>query len=417
MNGTTVFNRLVRRNFAVLVLDVAFYSIGFGCFDANTILPQFLQKMGAPPNLIGLIVGLRLLLIYASQPYAAHLLHGKSRVKPFVITASIVSRVPLFLLSLLIWWYGEHRVLVLSAFTLLIMLYAAGGGFVNIGWTELVGRVMPKDIRGRFFGTLQTAASLAALAAPLIVTYVLTHRSLQFPQNYALLLLLTALGMSLSLAMFLLVREPNAAFCNESNRNFVKHLRDILHLWREDCALRMVLIMQFLVAGAGLATSFYVLYARQRFDLSESYVAIYLTAQTVGSVVTGPFWALTADRVGALRAVRLVAWLSLLPPLTALIMPVAWGFMFVFGCVGMLNWWVGNAFINIILSIAPPDHRPTYIGLQQLMNLPAATAPLIGGLIVSWLGYPTAFTVAAVTVSLGIWMAYRIPAHQSSRAS
>lgn len=409
MSQPAIAPSVVRRNIIAIIGDVAFFMVGFSCVDPTTVMPQFLRELGASPKLIGLISGLRLLVLFAPQPYVAHRVHGKRRVKPFLVTACLIGRLPMFLLFLLVWFYGKNYALALWAFVFFSLLFIFTDGFSIVPWTEIIGKSVPEAIRGRFFGAMQTVSSLAALVAPVLVSKILSIRTLEFPRNYALLILLMATGLLLSLLMLLLIHEPDTPPQDDPDRTFWQHLRRIPTLWREDPALRWVLTTQFLLAGGGVASSFYVLYARERFGLPESYVAIYLTAQTAGAVITGPLWGWMADRFGAVRALQVVVSLALVPPLAALVMPVAWGFVLVFGCLGALAWSLWNAFTNAILSIAPPAERPTYIALQNFMNLPAATAPFIGGLIVSWAGYPAAFITTAVMVSLGAWSARRIP--------
>jgi MFS family permease len=399
----------VRRNIIAIIGDVAFFMLGFSCMDPTTVMPQFLKELGASPQLIGLISGLRLLVLFAPQPYVAHRVHGRRRVKPFLITACAIGRLPMFLLFLLIWAYGHHRTLALWAFVLFSLLFIGSDGFSIVPWTEIIGKSIPSNIRGRFFGAMQTVSSLAALGAPALVSTILSIRALTFPRNYAILILLMATGLLLSMLMLLLIQEPDTPPQEDPERTFAEHLRRIPALWRNDPALRWILTTQFLLAGGGVASSFYVLYARERFGLPESYVAIYLTAQTLGAVLTGPLWGWMADRFGAVRALRAVVSLAVVPPLAALVMPVAWGFVLVFACLGALGWSLWNAFTNAILSVAPPAERPTYIALQNFMNLPAALAPFIGGVIVAWAGYPAAFLTTAAIVTLGALSARRIP--------
>jgi MFS family permease len=399
----------VRRNIIAIIGDVAFFMLGFSCMDPTTVMPQFLKELGASPQLIGLISGLRLLVLFAPQPYVAHRVHGRRRVKPFLITACAIGRLPMFLLFLLIWAYGHHRTLALWAFVLFSLLFIGSDGFSIVPWTEIIGKSIPSNIRGRFFGAMQTVSSLAALGAPALVSTILSIRALTFPRNYAILILLMATGLLLSMLMLLLIQEPDTPPQEDPERTFAEHLRRIPALWRNDPALRWILTTQFLLAGGGVASSFYVLYARERFGLPESYVAIYLTAQTLGAVLTGPLWGWMADRFGAVRALRAVVSLAVVPPLAALVMPVAWGFVLVFACLGALGWSLWNAFTNAILSVAPPAERPTYIALQNFMNLPATLAPFIGGVIVAWAGYPAAFLTTAAIVTLGALSARRIP--------
>lgn len=409
MNSTSIVPITARRNIIAIISDVAFFMTGFACLDPTTVMPQFLRQLGASPLIIGLVGGLRLLVLFGPQPYVAHRIHGRSHVKPFLVKACMIGRLPMFLLFLLVWFHGSNHTLALWAFVLFNLLFLVSDGFSIVPWLELIGKVVPANIRGRFFGAMQTISSLASLSAPLLVSTILSMRSLAFPRNYALLILLSATGLLLSLLMLLLIREPPSPPHDDADRSLREHLRRIPQLWHQDQALRKVLITQFLLAGSGFASSFYVLYARERFHLPDSYVAVYLTAQTLGAVLTGPVWGWFADRFGPVRALQVLVSMALVPPLAALVIPVAWGYLLVFACLGALGWGLWNAFANAILAIAPPPERPTYIALQNFMNLPAALAPFIGGTIVTVAGYPVTFLATAAAVLLGLWSAIHIP--------
>lgn len=397
----------VKRNIFVILCDVVLYMVGFSCFDPTTVMPQFLRQLGASPQLIGFITTLRLLVIVAPQAYVAHLLHSRSRVKSFLVTACFLGRTPLLLLSLVVWFYGENYTLVLWMFVAFTLVFLLSEGFVVVPWTEIIGKTIPGAIRGRFLGALQTVSSLAALSAPAIINWVLRQQQWDFPRNYAVLLLISG-GAIVASAFFLcLLWEPSIPR-DVPERTFGQNLRHLRSLWQRDTALRYVLVTQILLSGGGIASSFYILYTRERFGLPESYVSVYLTAQMVGGVLTGILWGWIADRVGAVRALQAVVLLALTPPIASLVIPVAWGFTLVFACLGALFWSIWNAVTNAILAIAPPGERPAYIALQNFAGLPAAFTPLLGGFIVQWAGYTTAFVVAALMVSTALWSASRI---------
>lgn len=403
----------VRRNIFAIVGDVVLYMVGFACFDPTTVMPQFLRELGASPQLIGLISTLRMLMIVAPQAYVAHLLHGRARVKPFLVTACFVGRTPMLVLFLLVWFYGQNHLLALWSFVFFTLVFLASEGFAVVPWTEIIGKTIPESIRGRFLGALQTFSSLAALSAPLIINYVLKLPHLDFPRNYALLLLISGVSLVASAVFLSFLWEPSTPR-NVPERTFGQNLRHLFSLWRRDRALRLVLTTQILLSGGGIASSFYILYTRERFGLPESYVSVYLTAQMVGGVLTGVLWGWLADRVGAVSALRVVVLLALVPPIGAMVIPVAWGFVVVFACLGALFWSIWNAIVNVILSIAPADERPSYIALQNIAGLPSAFTPLLGGVIVQWAGYYAAFILAAVTVSTALWSAGRIPLPQQA---
>jgi MFS family permease len=57
--------------------------------------------------------------------------------------------------------------------------------------------------------------------------------------------------------------------------------------------------------------------------------------------------------------------------------------------------------MNIILEFCAPEDRPTYIGLTNSLLAPAMLAPVIGGWLVTWIGYRGMFAVATAISLLG----------------
>ena len=66
--------------------------------------------------------------------------------------------------------------------------------------------------------------------------------------------------------------------------------------------------------------------------------------------------------------------------------------------------------LNIILEFSDPADRPTYIGLTNTLLAPSKVlAPIIGGWLATWLGYPSLFLVALSMalfgcLLLGVWL-------------
>jgi hypothetical protein len=62
---------------------------------------------------------------------------------------------------------------------------------------------------------------------------------------------------------------------------------------------------------------------------------------------------------------------------------------------------VGNAglmlgWMNYVLEIAPPGHRPTYTGLTNTLTGVLIPVPILGGWLLQSTSYPTLFIAAAL---------------------
>ena len=63
--------------------------------------------------------------------------------------------------------------------------------------------------------------------------------------------------------------------------------------------------------------------------------------------------------------------------------------------------------LPIILEFAPPDRRPTYIGINNMLISPAlALSPLIGGIVAENFGYQYVFRISLIANIIGLTILY-----------
>src|SRR5229473_1413662 len=87
-----------RRNFAVLLIDACAFFAGLAFFDATTVLPVLLAKLGAQDWQIGFTRLVQTLGFTLPALLAAHRIHGRARHKSFMLTATSVGRIGLLTL-------------------------------------------------------------------------------------------------------------------------------------------------------------------------------------------------------------------------------------------------------------------------------------------------------------------------------
>src|SRR5438067_549721 len=85
----------VKRNLFALLLDVISYWIGAAFTDPITVLLVLMHRLGATPAILGLCIALRFAAQYGVQVFAAYVIHGKPRQKPFLVWAVGLSRLPM----------------------------------------------------------------------------------------------------------------------------------------------------------------------------------------------------------------------------------------------------------------------------------------------------------------------------------
>lgn len=412
----------VRWNLAVLVLDVSFFSIGMAFLDLSAVLPLLLERLGATRTIIGLFAALRFLAFSAVQIYVAYGMHGRERQKPLLAFVATVTRLPLLVLPLILWRAADSpaaRTFALWATIGILAFWALGDGLGYVPWMEIVARAFSDRTRGRFFATTQLISGVVSIGvAALIVRTVLNSTRLPFPQNYAVLAGLAALMYQISLIGVLLIREPPAPLILPTARPpLTDYFRRLPILIRENPIFGRLALVQLLVGFGSASAPFYVLYAKQRFHLSDAWGGTFQVLSAIGVVVLMPAWAWLGERRGPATSVRGVALACLLTPLVALtlggISPWLFGLVFLL-MGGSLGWGMWIAMNHFLLTHISEDERPLFVALLNLLFAPSALYPYLGGLLVEHLpqgtGLPFLFGLTIAVVAVGLLLALRLPA-------
>lgn len=122
-------------------------------------------------------------------------------------------------------------------------------------------------------------------------------------------------------------------------------------------------------------------------------------------------WGWLITRYGCKTMLQVCATLSMLNPLLALALG-RWGWIGLLPTFLIVGATVGGrvvGFSSALLAFASPDERPTYSGLNTLLNLPVAMFSLLGGFIVKVTSYTVLFLLGAGGVAAGWLMLRSLP--------
>jgi MFS family permease len=284
-----------------------------------------------------------------------------------------------------------------------------------VPWHDIIGRTIPAQLRGRFFGTIQFVGGLLAIGSGAIVHHVLADKSLAFPHNYGHLFIYLAAGLTLSTICLTLIREPHGpAFSDPQSLGSL--LRAIPSTLRTYPRLRQAIVGQILCGMGGIAVPFYAIYGESKLHLPESAGGTFIWAATLGSVGASIVWAYLSDRHGSTSAIRGASWLVIAVPASALLVPalvhgpaVEYFYPLVFLLNGAIwgGMWMG--FTNYILEIAPDDIRPLFLGLQATLSAPTIIVPILGGWLLTMISYQALFALAACAGIIGLVYVHRLP--------
>ncbi len=397
----------LRFNYVVNVTDGAFFGLALGFASFVTIIPLFVSTMTSSPILIGLIPALHTVGWQLPQVFIANRVSRQSRYKPMLLLISTQERLPFLALALVAVIsprIGPKAALLL---TFIVLIWQAlGGGFSATPWQSLIGKIIPSDRRGTFYGVQSAAASLLATGSAVAAGYILTR--VDSPLDFSICFLLASIAMFISWLALAGTREPITppAHLPDSSLAYSRKLAAIL---KRDKNFRWFLAVRMLSQFALLGFSFYTVYAVTILGMSELTVGV-MTAVLLGAqIIANPLMGWLGDRYSHRLVMITGLFAASLSGLLAWYAPHPNWFYLVFFLAGIANVAVWTIGLAMVLEFGTEPERPAYIGLSNTLIAPATIlAPLLGGLLAKSGGYPAAFIASSVGGLFSAFLLYAL---------
>ncbi|MFN6527860.1 MFS transporter [Nostoc sp. ChiSLP03a] len=295
------------------------YSLGTG----GILLSNLLVELGASPVVFGMLSSIPM-LVNLIQPLGAYLserstsrfqyslrTHGIGRLLWLILVIGIVSA------SLGV--IDAHQLVIL---TLLIVLFSSLlGGLGTASWLSWVAMIVPRQLRGRYFGTRNSAASLTNLICVPMAGLVVSHWYGGTLQGYGVILLISIVFgiMGLGCQYFQVDMNPlsqntyygkspqTSEIQSEVTKNESSEILQSIHLpqeqlansiWKNSNFLVFLLYFSFWTLAVNLSSPFFNLYMLDKLDLDVSYVTIYNSLQAGATLLMLILWGKLADKIG-----------------------------------------------------------------------------------------------------------------------
>ena len=401
-----------RRNFLGGLWHGAFLALGVSLTQPTTVISAFVADLTGSTVWVG---GLATVLTVAAalpQLFVARWIENRPRKMPYLLTAIYLRVGSWGILAILVYLIGDKHPTTL-AWTLVVMLaiFYAGGGLGNIPYTDIIGKTIPEERRGAFFGGKEALAGPLAVGAALGARQILAH--VKYPDNYALLFGFAAIGLGIASLGFLIMREPVTSVEKIPGHSW----RDYwLKVRQTSKKLNTLIIIEILTGFSLMALPFYVVFAREKLSAPPDAIGWFLLAQIIGGVLANLLWARLVDQAGSRKMLVVCGTLSTITPLLAIVLaPLGWSaLLVVFFLAGATFTGRKVGFQSALLELAPAAERPTYAGLNAVLILPLAFLSLIAGVFLQHGSYTTLFIIASAFIMGGTIVVYRWSSQSST---
>ena len=395
----------LRLSLKASVAEGMFAEVFTACVGATALTAWALAlKLG--PFLVGAMTSLPFLAQFVQFP-AAWLTSafGHRRV---ALTVVFLSRLVILPLALMPWLplslVGQQRLLVGIAAASAVL-----GVVGNNAWVAWMGELVPRTLRGRFFGRRTALCTLAGTLASLAAGLFL-DRTRQYEGVHPVLPLLAAFACAVGIVTTLLMaRQHDPA---PGGSAIKMELRAALVPLRDPHARRMLCYQVAWNASVGIAAPYFALHMIQNLGMTFVLMAVHAAAVAGVRMLLAPLWGRVIDRTGAQPVVLACSLGISLVPLLWLV-PTAgmlWPLVFDVLLAGALWSGHGLALFALPLAVAPRKGRPFYLAaFSTAGGLAYAAATALGGGLASilpahftlgsraWANFHVLFVISAVT--------------------
>jgi MFS family permease len=400
-NVQNEIERNYRFNFIINTLDGGTFWFGYSFIAPAIILPLYVSHFTNNPLLIGLLPFLNTAGFLIPQLFTSNFVE-RAPVKKFfpVVIGFFAERVPIFAMPFTVYFFAKSQpILALSLFFFFYAWHTIGAGLIIVGWQDMIGKIIPVNRRGRFFGITNFIGTASGILGAIAVTWVLNNY--EFPQGFLFAFSAAAFLVLISWFFISQTREP-ALVSSKPRVSQMDYLRSLPRIVRSDHNFRRYLFFQILSALSQMASSFLVVYSARKWNLPDSVAGGYVIALQVGQALANLLFGFLSDRKGHKLNLEISILVSAVSLILAILAPTPAWFLAVFFLRGAMA--AGNMMsgISIVLEFAKAEDRPTYIGLANTIpGIIASVAPLFGGWLAMIAGYPLMFSISTTVALAG----------------
>jgi len=402
----------LRRNFSLFLLDYIIFSSAFAMIGASTVVPDFVKRLTTDPHIIGFSGSLFNFFWLVPQLLMAQQINRLAKRSIILHWFAVPLRLYFIILAALLLVTSDATI-ILVGFLIAYALFAMGDGFITIAWADLLGSTLPKRARSMLYMVAQFSVAIAVLGSRELVRRLLAPDGPPFPRNFAYLFATAGVIFVVAGICLANIMDETILVTRQTGPTLRQLLPFLGTLLRTDKAFRDFARTRVLFDLATMATPFYILFGENVLKLnSASAVGDSILAITMGTAIGSLVFGWLSHRSGSRAVIRAAGCAIVLHPLLALssaFVGVA-ALYAVFLVLGFVGASTIPGYFDWIITQAPEDRRPIYLGLTNTISAISNLAPLLGGTILGGLlsvldatsSYSALFICASAMASLGL---------------
>ncbi len=307
----------IRTSLLASTLDAIFATI-FSITTGGILLSNFLVELDASPVIFGLLSSIPM-LVNLIQPLGAYISERTTSRFHYSMLVYGISRLLWLILVIGIsgvgWGLIDSQQLVIL--TLLIVFFShLSGGLGSASWMSWLAIIVPRSLRGRYFGIRNSATSLTNLLCVPLAGLAISHWYGGTRQGYGVVLLVGIVFgfISLGCQYFKLDVNPqlqntcivdsSVSRKNELGKITISDMISIPekqwdeNIWKNSNFWIFILYFSLWMLAFNLCAPFVNLYLLETLNVDVGWVTVYSSLQAGANLLMVVLWGKLADKVG-----------------------------------------------------------------------------------------------------------------------
>jgi len=397
--------KISNRNFFSFLWHASFLAFAGVFMDVDTIIPAMLIESGGGAIHVGIMTAILLGGSSFTQLFFAPYISNKSYKKKYLLLG-INSRIfSLLGLGLILFYLqAQHSVHIIWIIFVLITIFALGGAFANISYTDILGKSVLEKKRKSFLSFKQIITGIVVLFSAFLARKVLSNSS--FPLNYAYTFMIGSFALLIASLGFWNLKETEPSVLKISG--FQKFIRVLKSELKNNP--KLIYFLGF-INTQGVVISFLpflMLYAKEVFKTQSNDTAMFLVFKVVGIVLVSFLILLSANKIKYKWLLYGNVFLSLTMAVGTILINDAVQIKYIFILGGIVYSIFSITMNGVLLEVSGKENRAIYTGFSGAGNVIPAIFPLMAGYLIKTFGFQNFFLLYIVIIFFSIFFIYKL---------
>lgn len=401
-----------RRNYIALIAEGCFFFTGLSFIDVNAIIPVFIFTYTQSLKLAGLATTINLAASIIAQVLVGPYVKSIRHIPAYVTRLMFLFR-PLPLLMIPVLFSSLSPAAIAMIFLVIYTLIFTGDGLLVVPWTDLFGRTVLPENRGKVFGYQQLLGGIGSLAAGFVIKSVLENTQISDAARYSIIFGCSAAAMIVASSIMLLVRDlPHTV--NAKPASTWQYYARLPAYLKKNRDFRRLAAIRILTSITGMIAPFLILFGREAFKLDVAKTSTLIYLQIAGGLLGSILWSFISTRFGNKQVIVMSQIFGLLIALFAFAcfltrnLDLPWQLLWPLILANGANMGSWAGIINYTIDIVDEHERTVYLLLSNMITFPLTVLAFLAGIIADLTGFAPLFAMSSLTAVSGVFLASRL---------